>query len=101
MGLLNIIPYFGPILGSIPAVLMALTGGIKPAILTLVVLVVVQQLESGFITPKVVGNSLGLHPLFIIISLLIGGKLFGLAGMILAVPVTGILKALGDRFLMD
>ena len=80
---------------------MALTGGIKPAILTLVVLVVVQQLESGFITPKVVGNSLGLHPLFIIISLLIGGKLFGLAGMILAVPVTGILKALGDRFLMD
>ena len=101
VGLLNIIPYFGPILGSIPAVLMALTGGIKPAILTLVVLVVVQQLESGFITPKVVGNSLGLHPLFIIISLLIGGKLFGLAGMILAVPVTGILKALGDRFLMD
>ncbi len=101
VGLLNIIPYFGPILGFIPAVLMALTGGIKPAILTLVVLVVVQQLESGFITPKVVGNSLGLHPLFIIISLLIGGKLFGLAGMILAVPVTGILKALGDRFLMD
>ncbi len=98
---MNIIPYFGPKLGSIPAVLMALTGGITPAILTLVVLVVVQQLESGFITPKVVGNSLGLHPLFIIISLLIGGKLFGLAGMILAVPVTGILKALGDRFLMD
>jgi len=101
MGIFNIIPYFGPILGLIPAILMAAPGGIKMIILTSIVLLIIQQLESGLITPKIVGNSLGLHPLFVILSILIGGKLFDFAGMILAVPTAGILKALGDRFLLE
>ena len=67
-GLADIIPYFGPIIGAIPALALAILHSKKMALSVLVVMVVVQQLESNIISPKVLGSSVGLHPLTVILS---------------------------------
>ncbi|MHB1393516.1 MAG: AI-2E family transporter [Clostridia bacterium] len=92
-GIANIIPYFGPIIGSVPAVIVGLLSGspIK-ALLAVVVLIVVQQIDGALIAPKVVGNSVGLHPVFVMLSIFIGGAYFGLWGMLIAVPAAAIIK---------
>lgn len=91
-GITNIIPYFGPIIGAVPAVLLALLTSPGLAVKTVIVYVVVQQLESHLIAPQVWGRTLGLHPLVVILVLLIGGKFFGLTGLIFAVPFTAMLR---------
>lgn len=68
-GLLNIIPYFGPFFGMVPAFLVALTtNGLGQAIIAVLALLGVQQIDSNYIYPKVVGSSTGLHPLFVLLS---------------------------------
>ncbi|HPO05063.1 MAG TPA: AI-2E family transporter [Bacillota bacterium] len=92
-GLTNVIPYFGPIFGAVPAVIVALfTGGLSKAIITLIVFVVIQQIDGNLIYPKVVGTSTGLHPVFVLLAVTFGGYFWGLLGMVLAVPVTACLK---------
>jgi predicted PurR-regulated permease PerM len=91
-GITNIIPYFGPLIGAVPAVLIALLNSPAMALKVIIVFVIVQQVESQFIAPQVLGRSLGLHPLLVIFVLILGGKLFGLAGLIFAVPFTAIMR---------
>lgn len=86
MGLADLIPYFGPFIGAVPAVAVALSADTGRAVLTVAGLAVIQQLESIVITPKVMGNKIGLHPLTTILAVLAGGWLFGVLGAILAVP---------------
>ncbi|MGI6226820.1 MAG: AI-2E family transporter, partial [Peptococcales bacterium] len=93
-GVFNIIPYFGPLFGIIPAVSLALLESKKKALLVFLVMTLIQQVEGNIVTPKIMGKSVGLHPLIIILVLLAGGHLFGIVGMIFAVPVTGIIKVL-------
>jgi len=94
-GLCNIIPYFGPLIGSILAVMVGLlTGTPLKALLAVAALVIVQQLDGNIISPKIVGDSVGLHPVFVMLSIVIGGSLFGLLGMLIAVPAAGIIKLL-------
>ncbi len=92
VGLSNIIPYFGPIIGAIPAVLIGL---ISPepikALYAVVVLTIIQQIDGNVIAPRIIGRSVGLHPIFILISILIGAQ-FGFVGLILAVPTAGVVK---------
>ncbi len=99
-GLANIIPYFGPILGMIPAVIVALlTGGVTQALLAVLVLFIIQQLDSAIISPRVVGASTGLHPVFVLTAVVFGGYFWGIPGMLLAVPAAAILKLfLAKRF---
>lgn len=92
MGLTNIIPYFGPILGAIPAVIIAFTISSKKVVFVIGMVVIVQLLESNFLSPYIVGKSLHVHPILIIFALLIGAEAFGILGMILAVPVLTIAK---------
>ncbi|MDD4504275.1 MAG: AI-2E family transporter [Clostridiaceae bacterium] len=101
-GIANIIPYFGPVIGSIPAVIVGLLSGspIK-ALLAVIVLVVVQQIDGTLIAPKVVGDSVGLHPVFVMLSIIIGGAYFGLWGMLIAVPATAIIKMFLLRWMED
>jgi predicted PurR-regulated permease PerM len=54
--------------------------------------ILVQQMESGIITPKIIGESIGLHPIYVIMALIIGGKAFGIVGLIIAVPFAAIIK---------
>lgn len=94
-GLLNIIPYFGPFLGMLPAVLLSLfSGGIVKALLVGITLFIIQQLDSNYIYPKVVGTSIGLHPVFVLISVTVAGHFGGIVGMLLAVPVAGVIQVL-------
>jgi len=92
-GLCNIIPYFGPIISTVPAALVGLlTGGVTQGLLAILVLVIIQQIDANIIYPRVVGGSIGLHPLFVLISVTVGGYYWGILGMILAVPAAAIIK---------
>lgn len=91
-GLTNLIPFFGPFLGAIPAVIIAYSNSLASAIYMGLAIVVVQQIDSNLITPRILGGKLGLHPLFIIFALLAGGSLFGIWGLLLAVPAAAVLK---------
>jgi predicted PurR-regulated permease PerM len=90
--LFNIIPYFGPLFGALPAVLVALLYSSKTALWTAVWLYLIQQIEGNIISPKITGDSVSMHPLIVIILLIIGGKLGGFLGMVLAVPVGVVIK---------
>jgi len=93
-GITFIIPYVGTIIGIVLSVTMALLKfhDILHPLLCLGWFGIVQTIEGMVITPRVVGNTIGLHPLVTIVALLIGGQLFGLMGMLLAVPVTAVLQ---------
>jgi len=98
-GLLNIIPYFGPFISMVPAFLTALvSGGPFQGLLAILALLAVQQLDSNYIYPKIVGATTGLHPLFVLLSVSILGYFFGITGMLLAVPAAGILQVLITRW---
>ena len=87
-GILEIIPVIGPIISAIPAILIALTLSPTTALLVTVFYILVQELENKLLVPKVMQLTVGLHPVTIIIVLLIGAKLMGILGILLAVPVT-------------
>ncbi|TYP59894.1 AI-2E family transporter [Thermosediminibacter litoriperuensis] len=91
-GITNIIPYFGPIIGAIPAIAIALLKYPRKVPWVVIAFALIQQVESGIISPHIMGESLGLHPITVILSLLIGGTFFGVWGLILAVPVAALLK---------
>jgi predicted PurR-regulated permease PerM len=91
-GVANIIPYFGPIIGLFPAFIAALSESSNKAILIGITFIVLQEIESSIIAPKVMGESIGMHPVFVMIVLLIGGKFFGALGLIFSIPVGGVIK---------
>ncbi len=95
-GLANMIPYFGPIAGAVPAIIIGLidTGSFGLVLAVAGAFATVQLIENVFISPYVVAKSVELHPLAVIIVLLIGGALLGLWGLLLAVPTAGILKVI-------
>lgn len=88
----NVIPYVGPFLGAIPALLVAAVISQKMVIGVIITNLVCQVLESNIISPQIVGRSLHLHPLTIIFALLVGEELAGIFGLILAVPVLAVGK---------
>lgn len=95
-GILNIIPYFGPIIGGIPAVIIALIDSPVKALWTIIGVFILQQIEGNILSPKITGDSTNMHPIIIIILLLIGEKMGGFLGMVLAVPIGVIIKVIYD-----
>jgi predicted PurR-regulated permease PerM len=95
-GVLTIIPYVGIIIGALFPIIMALItkDSIWYAIGVVIVFAIVQFLEGNFITPKITGSKVSINALAAIIALVIGGKILGIAGMILAVPTIGLIKIL-------
>ena len=92
-GLFNVIPLIGPWVGGIPGVTIALTTGSPlQALLVVVILAGVQQIDNHFITPQVMQRAVHLHPVVVILALVAGGSLAGFYGLLLAVPVTAVLK---------
>lgn len=91
-GIANIIPYFGPIIGIVPAVIFALLDKPIKVVWVIILFTLIQQFESNILSPKIVGESVGLHPVIVIIALLVGGSYFGILGMLLAVPIAAVLK---------
>ncbi|WP_419881484.1 AI-2E family transporter [Peribacillus sp. B-H-3] len=92
IGITNVIPYFGPIFGAVPAVLIAASMSVKMMIFVILIVLVLQFLEGNILSPLIVGKSLHMHPIFIMVALLIGGEISGVFGMILAVPILAVIK---------
>ncbi|AGY77499.2 AI-2E family transporter [Clostridium autoethanogenum] len=90
----NIIPYFGPIFGALPAIVIALTKSPETALWTAVWLYLLQQIEGNILSPKVTGDSIDMHPLIVILLLIVGGKISGFIGMVLAVPFGVLVKVI-------
>lgn len=91
-GLTELIPYFGPVIGAVPALSLALLESKWLALKVLLAFLIIHQLEGNILSPKILGDRVGLHPLAVIVFLLAGGKLYGLTGMLLAVPAAAVLK---------
>lgn len=98
-GVTNMIPFFGPILGTIIAVVANLFFSINKAILVLVVMIIVQQLESAILEPHFVGKQVGVPPILTIFAVTFAGKYTGFLGILLAVPVTGVLLVYFKRYI--
>ena len=94
VGIFNLIPYFGPVIGGAPAVLLALGKGIWCAVRVLIVLVAVQQIDGYLISPRFMGQSTGLHPAFVLLGIAMGGGIAGALGMLLAVPFMLSIRAI-------
>lgn len=93
-GIAEFLPYLGPIMSAIPAILIALTQSPLLALLTLVIYIVIQQLENHILVPKIMQKATGLHPIVSIFALLIGVKIAGIAGALLAIPVATVLRVI-------
>lgn len=93
-GIFNIIPYFGPIFGVIPIILVALLASPKTALYVALWLFALQQIEGSILSPKIIGESISMHPLTVILLLMIGGAAYGILGMILAVPLGVVVKVI-------
>lgn len=99
IGLFDMLPYFGSIISSVfCAIITFVTGGMWQGILISVILLVMQQLDGNVLAPKVTGSKLDIHPLVIIFAVVVGGGLFGIAGMFFSVPVIAVVKAMLDDY---
>ncbi len=99
IGITNVIPYFGPFIGAVPAsLLLALAISAKAVIIVIVTIFILQFIEGNILSPLIVGRSLRMHPVVIMLALLAGGELAGIPGMILAVPAAPILKVTAIHF---
>jgi predicted PurR-regulated permease PerM len=98
IGILSIIPIVGAIVGAVPAVLVALfTVGLVKAIVVTVLFAVIFQVVGNLIAPLITAKSVGVTPLIVTIAILIGGEAYGILGILLAVPVAGIVRVVYDR----
>lgn len=93
-GVTNLIPYLGPFVGGAVAAISAAFVSPQLVVLTILYIVVIQQVESLFLQPRIMSGEVHLHPVLVILSLLVGATLFGLVGMLLAVPVAGVVKVM-------
>ena len=100
IGLFNIIPYFGAIVAVVISVIITIiTGGLSQAAIMAVVVIILQQIDSNIINPKIIGNSLEISPLLVIFAVTVGGAYFGVLGMFLAVPVAAVLKIVVNDYI--
>lgn len=90
----NIIPYVGPWIGAIPSVIVALLHSPMQAILVLVIVVVIQQIESIFVQPQIIGRRMSIHPVTVMILVLVAGRFIGILGMVLVIPIYAIGKVI-------
>lgn len=95
-GLFNLVPYFGPVIGAIPAIVVALIESENAAIWTAICIFIIQQIEGNILSPLITAYSIKIHPITVIILLLAGEKVGGIAGMILAVPLGVVVKQIFD-----
>lgn len=97
-GITEAIPIIGPILGALPAIFLALalpdTGGITLALIVAAVYTLIQQAENNLLVPKIMGDSLGLHPLSLMIGMMVFANVFGFWGVVLASPIVAAVKIL-------
>jgi sporulation integral membrane protein YtvI len=93
-GITDLIPYFGPLIGAVPAILLGFTKSSMMALEVGLVIIFVQQLEGNIISPKIMGDSVGLHPLWVVFALLAGEELAGFWGIFFSVPIAAVIRVI-------
>jgi predicted PurR-regulated permease PerM len=95
-GLANMIPYFGPIVGAIPAVILnvIIKGRLGAALPVIAAFLLIRLIDDTLLSPNILGRSLHIHPLLVILVIFTGGEMFGIMGLLLCIPVTGIIKVI-------
>ena len=102
IGISNLIPYFGAIVGvGVSIIITLLTGGWKQAIIMAIVVVVLQQIDANIINPRITGSRLQISPLLVIFAVTIGGAYFGVIGMFIAVPIATLIKLMVQDFIEE
>lgn len=93
-GVANMIPYFGPIVGAVPAIILNVIdkGSLSAALVVILAFIAIRLIDDTLVSPNILGHSLEIHPLLVIIAIFIGGGMFGIMGLLLCMPVTGIIK---------
>ncbi|MCG8501497.1 MAG: AI-2E family transporter [Firmicutes bacterium] len=99
IGITNMIPYFGPFIGGVPAFIITLFNAPIKALWVAIFVFILQQFDGMVLGPKILGESTGLNPVWIIFAILVGGGFFGIVGMFLGVPVVAVLRLLLVRFM--
>lgn len=100
IGLTNMIPFFGPFIGAIPSALLIFIVDPFQALIFVIIILVLQQVDGNIIAPMIVGDSLDIPPIYILFSITVGGSLFGILGMLIGVPVFTVLIMLFRRFIV-
>lgn len=93
----DVVPYVGPIIGALPAVALGLLRSPWVGLYAAAGFVAIHELEGTVVAPIIVGEAVGLHPLLVVLAILVGGETAGLSGMLVAVPMTAVLKVLGNH----
>ena len=87
----NIIPIFGPFIGAIPSAIMIFFISPTKALIFTILILIIQQIDANIITPKILGDKIGIAPIWVLVSILVFGYFFGLIGMIIGVPITALM----------
>ena len=98
VGITNVIPYFGPIIGAVPSVFLILMIDPIKSLVFLIFVIILQQLDGNLIGPRILGDKTGVSSFGVLFSILVGGGLFGFIGMLVAVPTFGLFFRLCKRF---
>lgn len=99
VGITNIIPFFGPFIGAIPSFIIILFVSPVQALWFLLIILFIQQLDGNVIGPKILGDSIGISAFWILFSILVAGKLLGIVGMIIGVPLFAIFYSIVKEFI--
>ena len=99
VGITNMIPYFGPFIGAVPGVCIYLCIDVKFAIIFAIMIFVLQQFDGLVLGPKLLGQSTGLSPIWVIFGITVGGAYFGVVGMFIGVPVVAVFAFLINKFI--
>ena len=97
VGITNVIPFFGPFIGAIPSIFILMLEKPVYALYFVIIILIIQQIDGNIIGPKIVGNAIGISSFWVLMSVLIGGGLFGFAGMALGVPVFAVIYRYIDK----
>ena len=99
VGITNMIPYFGPIIGAIPGFVIYLFIDPKLSLVFAIMILILQQFDGLYLGPKILGDLTGIKPLWVIFGIVIGGAYFGAVGMFLGVPTVAVFMYLADLFI--
>lgn len=101
VGVTNVIPFFGPYIGAVPSAILILLADPKKGLIFIVFIILLQQLDGNIIGPKILGESTGLTPFWVVFSILLGGGLFGIIGMLFGVPTFAVIYNLIAEIVND
>lgn len=99
VGVTNVIPFFGPFIGAIPSFIIIVLANPLQGLYFLVVVLILQQVDGNIIGPAILGDSTGLSPFWVVFAIMVGGGLFGFMGMLLGVPVFGVIYYILQRII--